>query len=154
MPDTLVAVLLGLLGKRLLLVAHPAVHWPEEVRAALASACPLPEAFLCAPVSSPRLHRGSSPGRWVPLSPSSPGVSSHPEEVLGALSCLRTGARAFPPLKNAGRPAFSRLAPSFSRSLLCYFLRDAPTARLPITLSFTAHSKISQGQTVPVLFTI
>lgn len=73
MPDALVAVLLGLLGERLLLVARPAVHWPEEVRAALASACPLPEAFLCAPVSSLCLHHGSSPGRWVPLSPSSPG---------------------------------------------------------------------------------
>lgn len=107
------------------------------------------------PAPSPRLHPGSPPGRRDPLSPSSPaGLRSPWRGTWSSFTPQNRRTRWFLLSRMRVAQPFSRLAPSFSCSLLCSSLRDAPTRGLPITLSFTAHSKIRQGRTVPVLLTI
>ena len=117
----------------------PAVHGPkkwEQPSRGVASACPLLPLLL------------SQPGAPIPCLPR--GLQS-PQGAPGALPRLRAGPQQPPPPKNASRPASLKTG-----SLLQLFLllpQRASTTLLPITFSLITHSKISQGQTAPVLFT-
>lgn len=108
--------------------------------------------FLGAPVSSPSLRPGSSPGPRAPCPLPPQGGSGHPKERVELCHASEQGSSGLLLPRTRAAQLLSRLVSSFS-SLFLLLPQRASTTLLPITFSFIARSKISQGQTAPVLFT-